>query len=146
MHRSAKFQTPPNALDLLWSCEGLWRVFLLCFLGQIVTWQFNPNILDQNWPCTVITDNEWQLRNGPLQLLCRSDVLSFGWTSNCPNTNISTSLHCFSIFIPWLHWKLAFFINMKWIIFETHNSVTYSYMNTIFLSDRTYTIKFIDKS
>jgi len=25
MHRSAKFQTPPNAVDLLWSCEGLWR-------------------------------------------------------------------------------------------------------------------------
>ena len=24
MHRSAKFQTPPNAVDLLWSCEGLW--------------------------------------------------------------------------------------------------------------------------
>ena len=25
MHRSAKSQTPPNAVDLLWSCEGLWR-------------------------------------------------------------------------------------------------------------------------
>jgi len=24
MHRSAKFQTPPNGVDLLWSCEGLW--------------------------------------------------------------------------------------------------------------------------
>jgi len=63
MHRSAKFQTPPNAVDFLWSCEG---VFLLCFLGQIVTWQFNPNLLDKNWPCTVINDNEWHLRNGPL--------------------------------------------------------------------------------
>jgi len=25
MHRSAKSQTPPNAVDLLLSCEGLWR-------------------------------------------------------------------------------------------------------------------------
>jgi len=25
MHGSTKFQTPPNAVDLLWSCEGLWR-------------------------------------------------------------------------------------------------------------------------
>jgi len=25
MDRSAKFQTPPIAVDLLWSCEGLWR-------------------------------------------------------------------------------------------------------------------------
>jgi len=24
MHRSAKLQTPPNAVDLLWSCRGLW--------------------------------------------------------------------------------------------------------------------------
>ena len=37
MHRSAKFQTPPNAVicfELVKACEG---VFLLCFLGQIVT-------------------------------------------------------------------------------------------------------------
>jgi len=45
MHRSAKFQTLPNAVYLLWSCEGLWRGLFLCFLGQIVTWQFNPNLL-----------------------------------------------------------------------------------------------------
>jgi len=32
MHCSAKFQTLPNAVDLLSSCEG---VFLLCFLGHI---------------------------------------------------------------------------------------------------------------
>jgi len=25
MHRSANFKTPPNAVDLPWSCEGLWR-------------------------------------------------------------------------------------------------------------------------
>ena len=25
MHRSAEFQGPSNAVDLLWSCEGLWR-------------------------------------------------------------------------------------------------------------------------
>ena len=29
--------------DLVKACEG---VFLLCFLGQIVTWQLNPNLLD----------------------------------------------------------------------------------------------------
>jgi len=48
--------------DLVKACE---RVFPLCFLGQIVTWQFNPNLLDTNWPCTVINDNDWHLRNGP---------------------------------------------------------------------------------
>jgi len=46
MHRSAKFQTPPNAVDLLWSCEGLLRGLSFVFLGQIVTWQYNPNLLD----------------------------------------------------------------------------------------------------
>ena len=25
MHHSAKFETPPNGVDFLWSCEGLWR-------------------------------------------------------------------------------------------------------------------------
>ena len=49
--------------DLVKACEG---VFLLCFLGQIVTWQYNLNLLDQNWPCTVINDHDWQLRYGPL--------------------------------------------------------------------------------
>ena len=29
--------------DLVKACEG---VFLLCFLGQIVTWQYNPYLLD----------------------------------------------------------------------------------------------------
>ena len=46
IHRSEKFQTLPNAkicLDLVKACEG---VFLLCFLGQIVTWQYNPYLLD----------------------------------------------------------------------------------------------------
>jgi len=43
MHCSAKFQAPPNAVDFLWSCEG---VFFLCFLGQNVTWQYIPNLLD----------------------------------------------------------------------------------------------------
>jgi len=47
MHRSAKVQVPPNAVDFLWSSEGMWKgLFLLCFLGQIVTWQYNPN---PNW-------------------------------------------------------------------------------------------------
>ena len=63
MPYSAKFQAPPNAVDFLWSCEG---VVLLCFPGQIVTWQYNPNVLVYNWPCSVMNDHEWQLRNCPL--------------------------------------------------------------------------------
>jgi len=41
--------------------------FLLCLLSLIVTWQYNPNPLDSNWPCTVINYHDWQ-RNCPLQL------------------------------------------------------------------------------
>ena len=50
MHRSAKFQAPLNAVDFfdhVKACEGV-------FLGQIVAWEYNPNLLDENWPCTVI--------------------------------------------------------------------------------------------
>jgi len=65
MHRSANFQAPPNALDFLWSCEGVSHkqevCFILCFLFQFVTWQYNPNLLDSNWLCTVINDHDWQL-------------------------------------------------------------------------------------
>jgi len=35
--------------------------FLLNLLSQIVTWNLSPNPLDQNWPCTVINDNDWRL-------------------------------------------------------------------------------------
>jgi len=35
-NHSAKFQALPNALDFLWSCKGLWRGFLLCFLGLTI--------------------------------------------------------------------------------------------------------------
>ena len=70
MHRSAKFQTPPNAVYLLRSCEGLWRGLSFVFSRPechlTFTWQYNPNILDLNWQCTVINDHDWQLRNGPL--------------------------------------------------------------------------------
>ena len=43
----------------------LWRLVKGTFfyvLGQIVTWQYYPNLLDQNWSCTVIIDHAWQLR------------------------------------------------------------------------------------
>jgi len=30
MHRSAKFHTPPKAVDLIWSCEGLWMGSFFC--------------------------------------------------------------------------------------------------------------------
>jgi len=46
MHRSAKFQALPNAVDFIWSCELCKGVFILCFLGQSVNWQYNPNLLD----------------------------------------------------------------------------------------------------
>ena len=42
------------------------QCFLLCFLGQIVTWQYNPNLFDYIWPCTVIIDHNWQLQICPL--------------------------------------------------------------------------------
>jgi len=38
--------------------------FLLYFLGQIVSWQYNPNLLD--WNCTVKNDIDWQLLNCPI--------------------------------------------------------------------------------
>ena len=49
MHRSSKFQAPPNVVDFLWSCEGVYHkqeVCFFCFLGQIVTWQNIPKVLD----------------------------------------------------------------------------------------------------
>jgi len=50
MHRSGKFQTPPNAVDFLYLVKALKGVkgsFLcVCFLRQIVTGQYNPNILN----------------------------------------------------------------------------------------------------
>jgi len=49
--------------DLVKACEG---VFLLYLLGHIVTWLLNTNLLDKIWPCTVINDNDWHLRKGPL--------------------------------------------------------------------------------
>jgi len=70
MHNSANIQSPRISVVFLCSCEvyhkqEVW--FLLYLLGQIVTWQYNPaDPLDQNWPCTVINDHDWQLRNCPL--------------------------------------------------------------------------------
>ena len=50
MLRSANFSAPLNVVDFFWSCEGVYHTqkvcFLLCFLSQIVTWQYNPNLLD----------------------------------------------------------------------------------------------------
>ena len=54
LHRSANFKVPPTAVDFLYSCEGVYHKqkvwFILCFLGQIITWQYNPNFLDLNCP------------------------------------------------------------------------------------------------
>ena len=47
---STHFQAPPQAAYFLWSCDKVYHkqevCFLLFFLGQIVSWQYNPNILD----------------------------------------------------------------------------------------------------
>ena len=47
---STHFQAPPQAAYFLWSCDKVYHkqevCFLLYFLGQIVSWQYNPNILD----------------------------------------------------------------------------------------------------
>jgi len=49
-HSFTNFQAPPNAVDFLWSCDKVYHKqevnFLLYFLGQIVTWQYNCNLLD----------------------------------------------------------------------------------------------------
>jgi len=71
MHSSTNVQAPFNVVDFLWSCDKLVYhkqevCFLLYFLGQIVTWRYNSNLLDYNWPCTVIiliNDHDWQLQN-----------------------------------------------------------------------------------
>ena len=71
MDSSTKFQAPPQAAYSLWSCEKVYHkqevCFLLYFLCQIVSWQYNPKLLDKNWPCTVINDHDWQLWNCPLK-------------------------------------------------------------------------------
>ena len=44
------FQAPPQAAYFLWSCDKVYHkqevCFLLYFLGQIVSWQYNPNLLN----------------------------------------------------------------------------------------------------
>jgi len=44
------FQAPPQAAYFIWSCDKVYHkqevFFLLYFLGQIVSWQYNPNLLD----------------------------------------------------------------------------------------------------
>ena len=61
MHRSAHFQLSPHPVDFLKYFKGIYFehdiCFLLCFLGQIITWQKNPYLLDYVWPCTVINDS-----------------------------------------------------------------------------------------
>ena len=70
MDSSTSFQAPPQAAYSLWSCDKVYYkqevCFLLYVLGQIVSWQYNPNMLDWNWPCTIINDHDWQLWNCPL--------------------------------------------------------------------------------
>ena len=50
MDSSYKFQAPPHAAYFLWSCDKVYHKqevwFLLYFLGQIVSWLYNPKLLD----------------------------------------------------------------------------------------------------
>jgi len=50
MDSSTIFQAPPQAAYFLWSCNKVYHkqevCFLLYFLGQTVSWQYNPNLLD----------------------------------------------------------------------------------------------------
>ena len=50
MDSSTNCQAPPQAAYFLWSCDKVYHkqevCFLLYILGQIVSWQYNPNLLD----------------------------------------------------------------------------------------------------
>jgi len=50
MDSSTNIQAPPQAAYFLWSCDKVYHKqevrFLLYLLGQIVSWQYNPNLLD----------------------------------------------------------------------------------------------------
>jgi len=50
MDSSTNVQAPPQAAYFHWSCDKVYHkqevCFLLYFLGQIVGWQYNPNLLD----------------------------------------------------------------------------------------------------
>ena len=50
MDNFTNFQAPPQEAYLLWSCDKVYHkqevCFLLYFLGQIISWQYNPNLLD----------------------------------------------------------------------------------------------------
>jgi len=85
-HSSAKLQSPLSVVFLC-SCDKVYHRqevrFLLYLLGQIVTWQYYPNPFEYNWPCTVINDHYWPLRNCPLQCLgtwcCLLHVCCWCW-------------------------------------------------------------------
>ena len=78
LHKPSKDQSKSTALGGVWnfaercirpSVMEHWHNLhhvLLYLLGQIVTWQYIPYPLDENWPCTVINDHDWQLWNCPL--------------------------------------------------------------------------------
>jgi len=50
MDSSTNFQASPHAAYFLWYCDKVYHkqevCFILYFLGQIVSWQYNPNLLD----------------------------------------------------------------------------------------------------
>jgi len=84
MDSSTICQAPPQAAYFLWSCDKVYHkqevCLLLNFLGQIFSWQYNPNLLDKSWPCTVINDHDWQLWNCPLfELSLHLSSLSKSW-------------------------------------------------------------------
>jgi len=50
MDGSTSFQAPPQAAYFLWYCDKVYHKQEVCFLvyllGQIVSRQYNPNLLD----------------------------------------------------------------------------------------------------
>jgi len=87
MDSSTNFQAPPQAAYFLWSCDKVYHKQKVClvlyFLGQIVSWQYNPNLLDENWPCTVINVHDWQVWNCPIK---RADQTGGFFKKNCLNS------------------------------------------------------------
>ena len=83
---STNCQAPLQTAYFLWSCDKVYHkqevCFLLYFLSQIVSWQYNPNLLDKNWPCTVIHDHDWQLWTCPLPISWQVGVSGSHWSES----------------------------------------------------------------
>jgi len=73
----------------------------LYLLGHNVAWlsgrQYNTYTLDYNWPCTIINDINWQLRNCPY--VRQQTISMFGIQSNLLIKTTKEKLHLWYLFI-----------------------------------------------